>query len=907
MANPVTIDIPGIGSVVANNAATEATLKEILKAIQGGEGGGYKKGGKPGDAKNKEYSGGSGGGGSGGGGGGSGGGKGAASSAMGLFGLGKAVGTLGRYVGIATGAFIGVGEAATEVVAQFANVGDSMENAAAVFKSIPLLGTVFGAVASAAEKTLASYQSATASGATFGNSMGNFAAAASSAGMTMDKFAAIIGKNGAAMQILGGNTEEGARRFASISKDLRTSQVGAQLAGLGYSSEQINQGMASYANIIGRSGALQGKSNKEIAAGAGAYMKELDALAKVTGRSRQELENEADERAKDAQWIAMTRGMDKDQRLMMESFVSSYPKEQQAAIKDMLTTGSITSDAAIKFNAMMGGTAQEVMQMGQAIKSGRKLTQSEIDKTKNNSISEAVQKANSAEFKTMGGFVGEFANEVNGINQLANQETNGRKKAMTAQEQAEANAAAGLKAFKENLAELSNGFQIALVNSGVLNSLMSLFTTFADIVQRFIIPIFNIMAAIIPKVVYGFELLLAPVVEAISGLFGDTSNTLQMLDDIMNAVFPILDATVRSLILVFEGAWDAVMSLFEPIKNLMDEIFGAGNGMSGLTDIIIDTGNFIGGVFRMVGGIVGGLIDGFTWLIRTVKSVIGSSEVLTSYFDGLAKGIKAIWTWIHELLSVDGGKAVVMWLGNMVLKIMYYLQDTFGSMIDGVLAVIPNAIGGISAEEKKKRDEDRAERAKTRDEETKARDAEVARLHESSKKEVAANDKKAEHHKQALKQDVANFNKKESHLSKMGGLQKKEEDLKEESIVKNYDDPLALLTAHATQQKSGLIQTPAGTPVANAEGGRRAVEQAAEAKVQAEKAAAEKASGKGGGTIPGSTAPAGPAQESPSVLLASLNTKMDQLIKISKDHHDIGAVQVRTLGQLSGDLYAGVG
>ena len=898
MANPVTIDIPGIGTVVANNAATEATLKEILKAIQGGEGGGYKKGGKPGDAKNKEYAGG------GGGGGGGDGGKGASSAGIGLFGLGKAVGTLGRYVGLATGAFIGVGEASAQVISQFANVGDSMENAAAIFAKVPLLGAVFGAVASAAEKTLAAYQGATASGATFGNSMANFSAAASGAGMTMAEFGKIVAQNGAAMQILGGNTEEGAKRFASISKDLRTSQVGAQLAGLGYSTAEINAGMANYAKIIGSSGSLQGKSNKEIAAGAGAYLKEMDALAKITGRNRAELEAEADARAKDAQWIAMTSGMDKDQRLMMESFVSSFPKSQQAAIKDMLTTGSITSEAAVKYNAMMGGSAQEVMKMGQAISSGRKFTQAEIDKTKDASISEAVAKRSSAEFKTMGKFVGEMGETVQGVNELANQELNGRKKAMTAQETAEKNAAAGLVAFKQQLAELSNGFQMALVNSGVLNSLMSLFTMMADIVTKFVIPIFNVMAAIIPKVVYAFELLLTPVIEAISGLFGDTSDTLQILDDIMNAVFPILDASIRAAVMAFEGLWEGVMALFEPIKNLMDEIFGAGNGMSGLTDIIIDAGNFIGGVFRFLGGAIGSLIDGLTWLIRTVKSVITSSEFLTSMFDWLGKGVKAIWEWIHTLLSVDGGKAVIMFIGNTLLKVMYYLQDMFGSMIDSVLAVIPNALGGISEEEKKKRDEARSERAKTRDEETKARDTEIARLNESSKKEVAANDKKAEAHKAALKQDVANFNKKGSHLDKMGGLEKKEEDAKEAAIIKNYDDPVELLKAQAAQQKSGLIQNPAGAPVANAEGGRRAVEQAAEAKVQAEKAAAEKTSGSGS-TVPGS-APSGNTQESPSTLLASLNTKMDQLIKISKDHKEIGAVQVSKLGELSGDLYAGV-
>ena len=36
----VQVDIPGVGNVIAKNAAQEDTLKEILKALKGGRGGG---------------------------------------------------------------------------------------------------------------------------------------------------------------------------------------------------------------------------------------------------------------------------------------------------------------------------------------------------------------------------------------------------------------------------------------------------------------------------------------------------------------------------------------------------------------------------------------------------------------------------------------------------------------------------------------------------------------------------------------------------------------------------------------------------------------------------------------------------------------------------------------------------
>ena len=301
---------------------------------------------------------------------------------------------------------------------------------------------------------------------------------------------------------------------------------------------------------------------------------------------------------------------------------------------------------------------------------------------------------------------------------------------------------------------------------------------------------------------------------------------------------------------------------------------------------------------------VGGLIDGLTWLIKTVKDVIASSEFLSKFFNETGSALKKLWMEFGFVFSTNGGKWLISQIGQALLNVIYYLQDMFGSMIDSFLNMLGPTFGGISDEEKKKRDEARAERAKARERENEETDKKQEELKKAAETEKAANDKKAENHKQALRQDVANFNKKQSHMAAMGGLEKKEEEAKEASIVKNYDDPIELLKAQAAQQKSGLIQNPSGTPVAGAEGTRRAVEQAAEAKAAAEKAAAEK-TGNGGVTGSGST-PAPATQDSPATLLASLNTKMDQLIKISKDHHDIGAVQVSKLGQLSGDLYAGV-
>ena len=160
----VFIDIPGVGTVEAKNAATEATLQAILKALKGDGSGGK---GKPKKGKGDDDG-----------------------------GAGGNWPKLERQARELTKSFVKLTDGLTNTIKQFANVGDSLESAAGVFDKVPIVGTAFSAVAQAIEKTTGAFKSATASGATFGGSVNNFAMAAGQAGMTMDKFGQLIGKNG---------------------------------------------------------------------------------------------------------------------------------------------------------------------------------------------------------------------------------------------------------------------------------------------------------------------------------------------------------------------------------------------------------------------------------------------------------------------------------------------------------------------------------------------------------------------------------------------------------------------------------------------------------------------------------------------------------------------------------------
>jgi hypothetical protein len=445
---------------------------------------------------------------------------------------------------------------------------------------------------------------------------------------------------------------------------------------------------------------------------------------------------------------------------------------------------------------------------------------------------------------------------------------------------------------KAKLAAFSNGFQMALANSGMLDVLMSAFEMLANFAMQYLVPAMGLIFGVVQKVWSGFTILLAPVIESISSLLGGAglSGTIEMIDSAMNAVFPVLSAIVRAVILAVEGLWNGLMQLVQPLENLWGLFGELGGSTDILTDIILIGGELLGGMFEVIGAAIGLAINAVVDITRWFMSVVQKSEFLTNIFNILKDAVSVAITTFRKYMSAEGLKSLLAGIG-----------DGFMGLIDDILAFIGPTFGGISEEEKKKRDDERAERAKARD----------ARMDAVLEEKNA----KLEVQKQGVKQDSAKFQQQKLHMSKMGGLQKDEEDAKKKAadaanpeVVKNYNDPIALMKAELTQQKSDIIpkseiKSPtSGVASADVAGATKALEAAAEKKKQeVEQKAKEEAEKKKqeADKKPATT------QESATTLLAELNTKMALLIK-----HAAGT-QVNTYETynvtkgLSGNLFKG--
>lgn len=872
------IDIPGVGTVEAKNAASEATLKEILKALGGKSGataGGAGTGGTSSGNTSPN--------------------KAANASALAL---GKAFNTLGKSVGIAVG---GVGKLATgahfaattaitfgekviSAAESLANLNGTAAGVADLFQGIPLVGTAFKAVAGAADDVVKSYTDVSQSGATFSGSILSFSKSASDAGMTMAEFGALIKANGQGMLGFGATTESGAKNFATVSKGLRTTS--SELYALGFSTKEINEGLANYGRNLRMQGFQGKKSNDELVSGAKNYLKEMDALAKITGEDRKAKEAEREQLLKDTQFQASMAGLNDKVRDSFLNTVQQLPKGVQGFAKDLLATGTATTAESQELMAMMPASAKMLTDMNAKMQRGEAVTLEERNRLNNLMAKEGPEALKRAKYAAAAG--GLQASTVTGLAETQRLQTDAVKAATEEQKKAQENTDKfneKMQAMQQRISEVANNFKGLLANSGILDVLMSAFDMLANVAQNYLVPVFNIVASTVEKLWNGFEMLLAPVVEYLSNKLGadGLGGTVTWLDSMLGTVFDVLGGTVRMVILAFDGLWDGVEVMLGPLNELWNAIVGTSDSASSFSETLIDVGKQVGAVLRFVGEVLAvTVIPVLTWLAKEIR--------------GLVVGVINAVSWIYSL----GDK-------------FEDFKDGLGEVIDALLHMLPNAMGGISDEEKKRRDDIRAQ----------------TKLDRETEKERSkyAKEADAQRHKEALAEDKKAFGEKKITSDKLTATAKKEAEAREtanEKIEKSnkldYNaGPEALLKQFAESEGSPLLPSKQQATPANiikkaaepAETTKREIEQKGEEKAAAEKKAQdykkeEEKAKKKFEEEQGTKTPA-TNQESAETLLAQLNTNMAELIKLTKEQKDLGEKQLSVQRSLTGDLFAAVG
>ena len=337
--------------VELNNAATEVTLKQLLAAVQ-------KQGGSTG----------------------------AVGSTAGAAGVNaaaveaakastKAQNELAEKAINLKKTFSALAEGMMELSGKLLQGTDKSSDLFSAFERLPgvagMVASGFAKVARFQEENLETYQKITDAGVSFGGSLTDMRTAAASTYMTLEQFSGLMKRNSETFAKLGGTVDQGARAFVGLSNSLMKSETGDQLRALGFTTDQVNQGLAGYLAVTGGRNQKEMQNTAAMTKGAGEYLTQLDALAAITGKSREEQEKALKEASANSAYEAMMQGLDEEGKkkatIAMQNALATGGKAGADLLKSQMLGLPPMTEAAQKLQAMGPSVAAGIKQMGDAV------------------------------------------------------------------------------------------------------------------------------------------------------------------------------------------------------------------------------------------------------------------------------------------------------------------------------------------------------------------------------------------------------------------------------------------------------------------------------------------------------------------------------------------------------------
>ena len=237
------------------------------------------------------------------------------------------LGIFGNVIGTLTGSAIGL---AGEFVSGEGRLSDFA-------KHLPVVGSYLGSITGYLDESIDSFRQLSQVGASFGNSMMEVRYAAVQAAMPLSEFVSFIQQNNLALQALGGGSSQAARDFATLSRTFREGP-GQGLLNLGFTLEELNEGLADFAIIQQREIGRERLNRNELINDTSTYLTELDKLSRLTGLSRKQMQEEMLANSRDIRVRTARARMSDDQQIRFDANLAAAGAQSQRlgeVLKDM--------------------------------------------------------------------------------------------------------------------------------------------------------------------------------------------------------------------------------------------------------------------------------------------------------------------------------------------------------------------------------------------------------------------------------------------------------------------------------------------------------------------------------------------------------------------------------------------
>ena len=272
-----------------------------------------------------------------------------------------------KELNLARTAFNGLDASLTKLMAGASNTSEYLGAFSQMPGIVGMVASAFQRLASFQENNMKGYQQISNAGVTFSGSLTDMRLAAAKSYLTMDQFAKLMSTNGDAFSRMGGTANEGALAFSKVSNDLLKSGAGDNLRALGYTSEQVNQGLANYISMTGGRNKQEMQNSAALTQAASDYMTQLDGLAEITGKSREQQEQEMKEASANQAYQAYLLTLDEEGKkkanaALAEANAKGGKGAMQALQSQLLGLPPMTK-AAQQFTALAPGAAAATKKM----------------------------------------------------------------------------------------------------------------------------------------------------------------------------------------------------------------------------------------------------------------------------------------------------------------------------------------------------------------------------------------------------------------------------------------------------------------------------------------------------------------------------------------------------------------
>jgi hypothetical protein len=222
------------------------------------------------------------------------------------------------------------------------------------FKNIPVLGPAFNSLAGSLDFNIDQFRNLSSFGADFGKSLVGMRLAASAAQLPLKEFADLVAQNRETLAGLYGTTSRGATSLGRLSESVRK-RLEPELAGLGLTTEDINQFLGTYLVTQQKLGLQEYKNDQLATKSVTNYAMELDKLKRLTGEQVQDLDKEVNKRKNDSVFAARLRELDENRATAERAAVAALDRTSPAIgefVKNVLATGNPVTE----FDSMLAGT-----------------------------------------------------------------------------------------------------------------------------------------------------------------------------------------------------------------------------------------------------------------------------------------------------------------------------------------------------------------------------------------------------------------------------------------------------------------------------------------------------------------------------------------------------------------------